>query len=178
MHEGPPAFVVDPPRLVGEVQRCGDADVQPELCAKHLRIGISAAWCDDVEWAFEQRESLHSLDALVAWCRTLATADDHTIHHEAWGRVQRQTFSLDSHTSTVEPDPARRRVWFYPMTEDRLCLGVEVGPSIVALRSCLTWAREHLDVVDADVRASIASGIATSLALLDAAERRLALPSR
>jgi hypothetical protein len=59
------------------------------------------------------------------------------------------------------------------MTEARLCLGMEVGPSIPALRSGFTWARHHLGVVDPEARGEIADGINTCLALLDEADRRL-----
>jgi hypothetical protein len=173
MGQGAPDYVSDPPRLVGEAQPCVDARLRSELCARHLRVQIAADWCDDASWSFEHRESLYSLEEVIAWCRTLATGEDHTTCEEAWGRVYRSTFSLDAHIGSEEQDPSRKRVWFYPMTEARLCLGMEVGPSIPALRTCFTWARDHLAVVEPEARGAIAGGIHTCLALLDEADRRL-----
>lgn len=49
-----------------------------------------------------RRARLHALEQVIAWCRTLATGEDHTIHEEAWGRVYRSTFSLDSHIRSEE----------------------------------------------------------------------------
>jgi hypothetical protein len=173
MRQGAPDHVTNQPRLVGEVQPCDDARICAELCAHHLRVEIAADWCDDACWSFEHRESLYSLEQVIAWCRTLATGEDHTTREEAWGRIYQSTFSLDSHVGSEEQDPARRSVWFYPMTEARLCLGLKVGPSISALRACFTWGRDHLDVVEPEAREAIADGIDTCLALLDEADRRL-----
>lgn len=164
-----PAFVIDEVRVASEVGS-GDARIRCELCTRHLRVEITATWCDDADDAFETRESLYPLDSVVAWCRTLADGEDHVGY--------RNTFSLDSHVRADERDPAQQCVWFYPMTEDRLCLGLAVGPSIPALRTCLAWARANLAVVDAEVRADIGAAIDTCLGLLDLAERRVGARER
>jgi hypothetical protein len=174
MRQGAPDYVTDQPRLVGEDLLCAGARIRCELCVRHIRVKIAADWRDDSDYEFKHRESLYSLEEVIAWCRTLATGQDHTTCQEAWGRVYRNTFSLASHIVGWEvQDPAQQNVWFYPMTEARLCLGMTVGPSIPALRSCLTWARDHLDVVESAARGEIAGGINNCLLLLDEADRRV-----
>jgi hypothetical protein len=148
------------------------------LCARHFRLHIDATWCDDAEWQFERCQGRYSLDAVIAWCRTLAAGARHEMSEEAWGRVYRTIFSLDSHIGEEAQDPTRQFVWFYPMTEARLALGIEVGSSIPALRACLAWARDHLHVVEAGACAGISSGLATCLALLDDADHRLGRVAR
>ncbi|MBK8251331.1 MAG: hypothetical protein IPK82_01515 [Polyangiaceae bacterium] len=173
MNHARPAYVTDSLRLAGEIQKAGSADIQVQLCTHHLRVLIRAEWCDDAEWTFEPRETFEPLDHLIAWCRTLATGQDETVYQEAFGHNYRRTFSLDSHVGSNEKHPARQRVWFYPMTEARLCLGVEVGPSITALRAGLTWALKNIHIVDPDARTSILAGIETCVACLDKATDRL-----
>src|SRR5947209_9823307 len=97
MRKGAPDYVTDQPRLVSEDQLCANARIHFELCARLIRVRITATWCDDAEFEFEHREGLYSLADVVAWCRTLATGEDHTTCEEAWGRVYPMTFSLRSH---------------------------------------------------------------------------------
>jgi len=173
MRDGPPPWL-DPPALATAAPRdVGDASVHAEIWDAGVRLHVEGRAEDDAAWDDEPWSTNLCLEAVVCLCETLSTGQDATFEEEAWGRTYRRVFSFDSHTSRVEPDPAAREVWFYPMNERRLALRVAAGPLIPALTALFRWARWELCRMEPAAQRRQAELLARGLSLLGEAGRRI-----
>ncbi len=150
-----------------------DAYVYAEAWAGGIRFYAAGFAEDDGAWDHEEWATYFSLEEAVCLCNTLATGKDTHFDEEAWGRVYKRVFSLDSHTRSEEKDLARQEIWFYPMTERRMVFRMVVGPLVVVLRELCEWAQEQLVHVDEDKQGAQRRLLRRGIELLEVARRRI-----
>lgn len=178
MNPGPPLWLHPPAIVTSASHNVDDARVHLEIWAAGMRIHAAGYAEDDAAWIHEPWTTCFPLESAICLCNTLATGKD--THHEqqAWGRVYRTIYSLDSHTSQTESDPARQEVWFYPMTERRTAFRMVVGPLVSTLTLLFQWAYGEAPAMQADVQGAQRHLLHRGLSLLDDAARRIRGPGR
>jgi hypothetical protein len=173
VRNGPPAWLEAPALATAASRDAGDASLYAEIWEAGVRLHLEGQAEEDAGWyADETWGEYLRLEEVVCLCETLATGRDARFEEEAWGRTYRRVFSFDSHTGRVEPDPAAQQVWFYPMTERRLCMRVAAGPLIRALTALLRWARWEIGRMSPSAQRSQAELLARGLLLLRKARHR------
>lgn len=171
--DGPPPWLHPPAVAESPSHQVDDARVHAEIWSGGIRLFAEGYAEDDAAWDHEPWSTYFSLEEAVCLCNTLACGKDTHFEEEAWGRMYRRVFSLDSHTSEVQADPARQQIWFYPMTERRLVFRMVVGPLIPALSELFYWTQHELSKVDPEVQGAQSRLLRRGLSLLDEAARRI-----
>jgi len=173
MRDGPPLWLHPPALAKSASHLVEDAEVHAEVWSGGIRLFAEGYAEDDAAWDHESWSTYFSLEEAVCLCNTLATGKDTHFEEEAWGRIYRRVFSLDSHISEVQADPARQQVWFYPMTERRLVFRMTVGPLVPALSALLDWAWPEVFKMEAEVQGAQNRLLRRGISLLEEAARRI-----
>lgn len=173
MRDGPPPWLHPPALVTSDSYPVDDGHIRAEIWAGGIRFFADGFAEDDGAWDHEAWSTYMSLAEAVCLCNTLALAKDTHFDEEAWGRVYRRVFSLDSHTGDVETNPQKQFVWFYPMTERRLVFRLLVGPLVPALSELMSWALGEVDLVQAEDRATQRRLIHRAMTLLEEAGHRV-----
>jgi len=176
MRDGPPPWLHAPVLAKSASHQVADARVHAEIWSGGIRFFAEGYAEDDAAWEHESWSTYFPLEEAVCLCNTLATGKDTHFEEEAWGRVYRRVFSLDSHISEARADPARQQVWFYPMTERRLVFRMVVGPLVPALLELFSWAQHELSKVEREVPGAQSRLLRRGMLLLEQATRRLVRP--
>ncbi len=173
MRDGPPPWVHAPALSTSAIHAVDDARIHAEIWSEGIRFLAEGHAEDDAAWLDETWNIGFSLEEAVCLCNTLATGRDTSHEEEAWKRVYQRVFSLDSHTSTVQSNPALQQIWFYPMTERRMVFRMQVGPLITALTALMQWARGELPLINENRRGSQTRQLRRCQELLEPAARRM-----
>lgn len=178
MRDGPPLWVTSPALVTSARYEVDDASLWVDIWNGGFRFQARGQAEDDAAYEYETWTIGFGLPEAVCLCNTLATGKDTSFDEEAWTRVYKRVFSLDSHTRDVEQDPCRQWVWFYPMTEKRLVFRMRVGPLVPALYALMCWGQSELLRMDLEYRGAQGRLLRRGSTLLEDAASRIGISLR